>query len=348
MFDHLDDPHPFHPSAGLRRDAIARGRRLRLWRRLAAGTAAATVCVAGLGLGGFLYVERRDEAIDRVDVIDQPSPPAQGPLNILLVGVDVESSEEGEPGRTDTILIVRLREDGRIGLLSLPRDLRIPGSERRLNSVYPAEGPQGLVDTVTATTGVPIDHYMELDFEGFQEVVDAVGGVELAVDQPLRDENSGLLVAPSECTTLDSHQALALVRARNLDGDPTADLGRMARLQVLAAAVLAELDDLDDPMGIDRLSRILADHATVDDGLSLTRMVQIGRRVAAAGPESLVPSYVPIVEADDGATLHLAPEAAAVFADFGAVTVPPIAPPPVPGPVTAEPVQAVVPIRPCP
>jgi LCP family protein required for cell wall assembly len=323
MFEHLDDPAGFTPDAGLREAAMARGRRLRFVRRLAAVGAAVTLVLATVGVAGGLYVARRDAAIDRVDVATEPS--LDGATNVLLVGSDGRPGVEGV--RADAIAVLRIEPDGAMRLLSIPRDLVDPRTGRRLAFGTAAGdagggggGLHGLVDVVHHLTGIPVDHYVELGLAGFVDVVDAIGGLRLAVDVPLRDRSTGLDLHPSACATLDGETALALVRARSIDGDTSGDLGRMARTQLVVAAAAAQLMTHDEPAPsvADRLSRILADHAVVDDGLDLQRMVELTRTVVA-GPGLVQSGTVPLVfNPADIATVRLAPDAGEWLQQFGA------------------------------
>jgi LCP family protein required for cell wall assembly len=317
MFDHLDDAHSFVPDDDFRKGVHRRGRHLRLVHRATkvAGGLAATVAV--VGLAGTLYVDRRDAAIDRVEVEAPPS--VDGAINILLVGLDhgTAGREEAEGIRPDTIVLVRLNTDGSIGLLSLPRDLLLPDGER-LNQ-HRTGGAQDLIDAITGNTGVPIDHYIEMGMNGLVALVDEAGGLPIAVDRPLVDDNSGLYLQPSACATIDGETALALVRARHID--QYSELSRMTRARAVLGAALIELGRASDDVGrIDEVTQILADHATLDEGLTLDRLADIGGELAQRS-ESGAPvdsPDLPLVDSGDGATLSLGPDAIAVLHDFGA------------------------------
>jgi LCP family protein required for cell wall assembly len=325
MLDHLDDPIPYIPDGDLRARVDARSRQLRRRHRLLR-----TLSVIGLvGLiaaGGSLYVARRDAAIDRIDVSTQPS--SDGATNILVVGPD--------PARdhADSISIVRIEPNGAVRLLAIPRDLWDEQGQIRINSSY-AEGVQSLIDSVHRVTGVPIDHYIEMDFEGFVALVDEIGGLPVAIDRPIRDEPTGLQLDGAECVTLGGETLLALVRARHLEylddtgtwrADPTADLGRIARAQSLATIALGTLASADtDPAALDRYSRILADHAALDRGLSLRRLVELGQALASAGPTGTTADRLPVEQATnaDGANvLHLAVGATDVLDRYGSEELP--------------------------
>src|SRR5215211_6729166 len=196
--------------------------------------AAGVVLVACLLLGGGLawFASSTFNAFDRVDVDLQEVTKGE-PENFLLVGSDSRDSitgEEADAGafldgdspagrRSDTVMVARIDpRSQRIGLLSIPRDLwvTVGGSEDRINTAY-SEGPQTLVDTVTGALGIPIPHYVEVDFSGFKGLVDVLGGVPLYFDQPMRDEWTGLSVAEPGCVKLSGNQALAFARSRHLE-----------------------------------------------------------------------------------------------------------------------------------
>lgn len=335
MFERFDDhegPDGFVPDDRFRAGVDARATRLRRRRHIGrAGAGVAAVIVAGVGVAG-LYVDRRDEAIDRVDVVTQPS--ADGAVNILLIGSDARTGEDPAAvggTRADTIAVLRLDDDGN-RLLSIPRDFWDPRSpvgsaNGRVNGAL-ADGPQGMIDGVVRTTGIPIDHYIELGFDGFAALVDAVGGLDVAVTATVRDAPTGLALDAASCTTLDGDTALALTRARHLEQfdpgtgawvvDPTGDLGRIARQQVVLGIALDQLDT--DPASLDRYSRLLADHAVVDDGLTLGRLVELGRRLAD-GP-TLVTESLPVMsfQTEGGAAvLTHGPGSVEVMERYGAV-----------------------------
>jgi anionic cell wall polymer biosynthesis LytR-Cps2A-Psr (LCP) family protein len=148
------------------------------------------------------------------------------------------------------------------------------------------------------------------------------------VDGTYRDEPTGLQLSPGPCSVLvfDGEAALALARARHLqratpDGgwetDPSGDLGRIARQQVMLAAALNQLDA--DLATIERLSRLLADHAVLDEGLDLSTLVGLGRRLADGPP--LVTQTLPVTTeelADGAVVLRLAEGADVAARAYGA------------------------------
>jgi LCP family protein required for cell wall assembly len=323
MLDHLDDPVPFIPSAELSAAVASRGRRLRRRRRAVGVSVSALVLLGGVTVAGALYVERRDAAIDRVDISTQPS--TDGATNVLLAGLDGRS---GEPRHhADTMVVVRFDTDGRVRLLPIPRDLWDDPGGQRVNA---AGGGQAQVDAVTRATGIPIDHLVELRFDGFRALIDDLGGLPVRVTAPLRDGSTGLRLDPSACARLDGGTALALARSRHLQhqdqgdwhADPRADLGRTARGQVLIRAMITGLAEAGTSPGrIDDLSRTLADHATLDSGLSIRRLAELAGKVADAEPDDVVSDALPVetvVRPDGANVLQLAGGAEDVVDRYGA------------------------------
>jgi LCP family protein required for cell wall assembly len=201
-----------------------------------------------------------DPAAIDADVLD-------GSRNFLLVGSDtrafVDSSEEAEHfgsaaeqtgQRSDTLIIAHVEPGGRDGfLVSVPRDLwvDIPGmGASKINAAF-NEGPQRVIETIKQNFNVPIGHYLEVDFAGFREIVDAIGSVPIYFPAPARDVLSGLNVEEAGCQNLDGDQALAYVRSRFYEyldngewrSDPTSDLGRIRRQQYFIRTLGHEIMD---------------------------------------------------------------------------------------------------------
>ena len=224
---------------------------------LSALVLAGTLAVTGAA-GTMIAATSTIAAIERVpDVAAVLSPPSSTVENFLLVGSDsransdpsspdyggIGSEDDVQGTRSDTIMLLRRdRATGVAALLSIPRDLwvDIPGAGTdRINSAYNG-GPSLLVQTVQASLGLPVHHYVEVDFSGFKELVDAVGGVEICFWYPTRDLSTGLNIVEPGCPVLDGVQALAFARSRHYEElredaqwheDGTADLGRTKRQQ---------------------------------------------------------------------------------------------------------------------
>ncbi|MEZ5219928.1 MAG: LCP family protein [Ilumatobacteraceae bacterium] len=216
-----------------------------------------TLAVAAAGTAGTLVSARA--AIDRVPRVEGVAEflsPSDGTVeNFLLVGSDSRAGSDPNspdfggigsendvsgPARSDTMMVLRRdKVTGDASLLSIPRDLwvDIPGrGDQRINAAY-NDGPAVLVQTVQSALGIPVHHYVEIDFFGFKDLVDAIGGVEMCFWEPVRDTHTGLYVPEGGCYQFDGVQALQYARSRYFetyrDGewhvDGTADIGRTRR-----------------------------------------------------------------------------------------------------------------------
>jgi LCP family protein required for cell wall assembly len=199
----------------------------------------------------------------------------------LIVGSDLGGL------RADVIMITLIPTDGRPPvMLSLPRDLYIPnrctGGYTRINANLSgcgdqANGPTLLALTIEDYTGIVIDHFALFDFDGFERIIDGVGGIEICVDHPVRDSKS-FLDLPAGCTNADGEQALAWVRSRTTEEyingrwrimPGVNDLTRNERQQDVVLAMFRKLRGFDSPA--DLLSKVqsLSDAFTLDDGLGV-------------------------------------------------------------------------------
>jgi LCP family protein required for cell wall assembly len=220
-----------------------RYRRRRRWPRLLA--LLLVVLLVAL-IGGYSYLDSR---LKRESVLgDYSGRPADTPgTNWLVVGSDSRAgltkaerrrlaTGSAAGRRTDSMMLLHYG-DGGTTLLSLPRDLFVPipgKGSNKLNAAYAFGGPALLVRTVEQHTGIRIDHYAEIGFGGFVGVVDAVGGVDICVKQPLRDPKAGLNL-PAGCHTLDGGQALGFVRTRQF---ANGDLERVQNQRKFFAALM--------------------------------------------------------------------------------------------------------------
>lgn len=171
----------------------------------------------------------------------------------LLTGSDSREGGEIEDtetvgARTDTILVLHVPENGPAALISLPRDTyaEIPGfTPNKINAAYSWGGAPLLVQTVEGLTGLTVDHYVEIGFGGVEQVVDAVGGVELCLDDstgiafPVNEPLSGLIWDTPGCQEVGGEMALAYSRMRY--ADPSGDIGRGLRQQRLISAVASKV-----------------------------------------------------------------------------------------------------------
>jgi len=233
---------------------------------------------------------------------DTPDWKKQERINILLLGVDRRPDEVNSPTRTDTMLIVTIDPYGKTaGMLSIPRDLWVPipisDSDIRYNRIntayfygdlynFPGGGPALAEKTVEHNfPGVNIHYYAVVDFEGFSEIIDTLGGITVYLESPLIDyeyptPDYGTMYAyiPAGEQRLDGEKTLWYARSR-YEG---ADIGRMKRQQQILLAMRESILQLDILPKLPRLVKQFADTVKTDLSLSeLQKLAELARRIKA-------------------------------------------------------------------
>lgn len=228
-----------------------------------------------------------------------PLPSATDDIDtVLLVGTDDRSNLESlegfgdfEGSRADVVmLVIRPRGGGNPALVSLPRDLWVStpcGQERINETLEGCEGMNGettLLVTVESLTGLGVDHVALVDLAGFQDVVDEVGGYEVCLDLPVRDEKADLSL-PAGCQDLGGDDTLAWLRSRSTqelhpDGvwrtmTGVSDLTRNERQREFFLEMIGRLSDLTEPEDALSMANALAPHVTVDTSLGLSQAVSL-------------------------------------------------------------------------
>lgn len=198
--------------------------------------------------------------------------------------------------RADTIILVQaVPTERRAVLVQFPRDLYVPIPGRRegkINSSF-EDGPDKVIQTVQGLTGIPINHYVEVNFYGFRHLVDAVGGVDVCLDQPLRDSQLRFRL-PAGVTHLDGKTALSFVRSRH--SDPDGDFGRIRRQQQFLRTIVAKLGQpsiLLNPLRVHNLATAFAANVTTDRDFKLGDLARLARHVRSVKPEQMQTFTVP-------------------------------------------------------
>ncbi|HEY5836857.1 LCP family protein [Streptomyces sp.] len=284
-------------------------RRFRWLRVLAAVTALLVLALAG----GTWYLYQRlngnittDTVTENQLRVHESERPTQGPTsaeNILLIGSDNRGDGNEQYGpdsgtqRSDTTILLHLAAD-RAGVtaVSIPRDLmaRVPGCRRPDGTTAPARfeqfnwafqrgGAACAIRTVENMTGVRIDHHLIVDFIGFKNIVDAVGGVEVCLPAPVRDRKARLNL-PAGRQKLGGEQALGYVRARYSIGDGS-DTQRIDRQQDFLASLVKKVRSdgvLLNPVKLYPMLSAATDALTADPGLdSLNELYGLTRSLQA-------------------------------------------------------------------
>ncbi|WP_462410753.1 polyisoprenyl-teichoic acid--peptidoglycan teichoic acid transferase TagU [Neobacillus sp. Marseille-QA0830] len=159
------------------------------------------------------------------------------PFSVLMLGVD---EREGDKGRSDTIIVLTVNPNNKsVKMLSIPRDTRTEiigkGKEDKINHAYAFGGVPMAMDTVENFLNIPIDYFIQINMEGFQDIVDAVGGVKVQNDLDFTNDN--IHFAKGEIT-LNGDEALSYSRMRY--DDPRGDFGRQARQRQIIQAIIHE------------------------------------------------------------------------------------------------------------
>ncbi|MCT2275299.1 LCP family protein [Dietzia cinnamea] len=282
--------------------AASRGRRpgrTPLWRRIGPLRIVGLVLALVLTLG-VVTALWADSKLQRIDALtDYPGRGGNTPGTVtLLVGTDsregltpeqqaqLSTGSESDAGgkRTDTMMLVYTPRGGdRTMLISLPRDLlvNIPGyGENKLNAAYTFGGPPLLTQTLEQQTGVRIDHYAEIGFGGFAGIVDAVGGVDICIEEPIVDPLAGLDLAAG-CQTLAGPQALGFVRTRY--GFAEQDLQRVRNQRQFLGALMRESlspGNLLNPFTAVPLLNSGAEAVTVDTGDHIWTLARVMWRLS--------------------------------------------------------------------
>ncbi|BDD75556.1 LCP family protein [Streptomyces violaceoruber] len=302
-----------------RRPARPPGRR-RVWRWVGLSLVLLLLVVGGVGYWLYSDLNGNIKGVDINEAIgdDRPEKLPTSGQNILVLGSDSRSGDNAGLGtgkvagaRSDTAMVMHIPE-GRTEAVavSIPRDTLVTRPECRkqdgteaaaakrvmFNSIYSQVGPACVVKTVEQMSGIRMDHYVEIDFAGFKDLVDAIGGVTVTVDQDIHDPSSGLdLTAGTH--KLNGTDSLAFVRTRHGVGDGS-DLGRIGLQQQFMLALLSEIkrqDLLGSPTKTFKIADQLTAALTTDSDLaSLTKLAEFGRSLNGVDPAAMETIMLPV------------------------------------------------------
>ena len=247
------------------------------------------------------------------------SPPSDGVENYLLVGSDSRASadptdedfaavgtENANPGmRSDTLILVRYdTKTQKVSMMSIPRDLWVRmsnnGKEAKVNAAY-QRGADVLVRTVQQELKVPIHHYIEINFSGFKQIVDAIGGVHICVPRASRDKATGFHIGRKACKLQSGVEALSYARARHFeektDGvwrlEGTGDVGRGTRQRAFMSMLAkdAAIYLTQHPLDAHNVLDAFAAAVSVDERLDL---VDLARKLRPIGDGTAMSYALPV------------------------------------------------------
>jgi LCP family protein required for cell wall assembly len=282
--------------------------RRRRWRRVLvwSSAAVAVALVAGAGTAYAYYRSLRGNMIEHdlssaLDEADRP-PKIGDDVNILFIGSDGREGGNSDYGgrdfvgeRSDSLMLAHISPDATVDVVNFPRDSLVdlpecdPYGETEgtaayygmINSALFHGGPPCVVKTIESLTGIRIDHFAHLSFVGFRDMVDAIGGVDMCIPEPMEDERAQLDLDAGQ-QRLDGEKALSFVRARYEIGDG-GDIGRIDRQQMFLGALADQVtssDVLTSPSKTSGLLQAVSRHTATDGDLTLSRMISIGATLA--------------------------------------------------------------------
>ncbi|OII68555.1 MULTISPECIES: LCP family protein [unclassified Streptomyces] len=301
----------------------SRGKKALMW------TGGVTAFVLVGTAAGYYYVKGRlDDNITTYDVGNAGGSSGfkkDQAINILVIGTDKRTGagntgygDRNSPGHADTTILLHVSKDRtNATALSIPRDLKtripdcevnadegkrvVPGqvSARFNESLGQAErGPDCTMATVRELTGVPIDHFMMVDFNAVKTLSTAVGGVEVCVEKDVYDKKSGLKL-PAGKSVIEGEQALAFVRTRQAFGLKS-DLSRIQTQQQFMSAMIRKMksgDTLTDPGKLWDLANAATQALTVDTGIgSVDRLTELAQELAKVDPKNISFVTLPVVD----------------------------------------------------
>lgn len=308
-----------------------------------------SLCCVGLlvvvmGAGGFAAMRLRSnvstEALNLGSSMEGGKELADGPLDILVIGSDTrtgsnsdygDSSDSGTGARSDVMMLMQISEDRKkVNVLSFPRDLvtDIPQCKGSDGKTYAAEpdaqinesltngGPGCTVATINQMTGINIDHFMLVDFNAVKQLSTVVGGVNVCVNEPIKDEYSGLDI-PAGNSEVEGEQALSFLRSRHGFGDGS-DTSRIQAQQGFLASLMRKVKDqgtLSNPGKMYGIAEAITQNVTVDQGFTdPATFVSIGKILSGVDLSDIVFATVPTEPSDmDQNRLQLSDQADQVF-----------------------------------
>lgn len=274
---------------------------------------AVAVAVLACGYGIYSYFAGGDESADSLTRQERLALKK----NIMVLGID-ERPKDDDPGRSDTIFVVMFDTQKKtVSLLSIPRDtrVRIPGNGfDKINHAFSYGSRQLTQETVEEFLGIRIDNYVQVDFNGFKGVVDAIGGVDIDVEEDMYyydDWDDFLIDIKKGPQHLDGEKAIQYVRYRDEEGD----IGRIKRQQHFLMAVYDKIASAFMLLRFPGLSRQIT--SMIDTNLPMVDMVDIGRALLAMVKEKgISAATVPGTPEDIGDINYWIPDIAKLRAEM--------------------------------
>lgn len=283
------------------------------------------VLIAAVVGGGYAYVWYRYSQISKVHINAEVAAASGAPFTILVIGSDSRVGESSQAfgsssvvtgQRSDVVQLWRVTPASKqIQILSIPRDTVVAmlppdneqfGTYNRINSSYNS-GADQLVKTITANFGIPINHVVQVDFAGFQDAVNALGGIRLNFPYPAKDAYSGLDITTPGCQLLSGAQALATARARHYEYyangywhyDGTSDFGRIQRQDVFIRSLITSAKSKVNPLTVNAFIGSIHEGVTIDDGFGINELIGLALDYRSFDPSNLQAQTLPTEDAPD-------------------------------------------------
>lgn len=317
-----DNQFYYNPNSSKKPKAHGAPKRKRVALRRSGIGMVSVIVIISLVLGGiYIYARSRFNSIKKVTVSHLDTQINNQPINILLVGNNSRTILNGKQAnafgtgaqvggaRSDVTMIAHLDPKTKtVTLVSIPRDLFLPiPNSNKSNRVDSAlnQGPGQLVATIEQDLGIPIQHYAELNFDSFQSLVNALGGLYMYFPYYVKDAQTGLNIAQKGCQYLSGTQALALVRSREMyyssDGvnyspDGLGDLSRIRRdhefLKVLATQVKAK--GISNPLKLNSILGAVFPYLSLDSSFSFNQIFSVASTFRNISPTNVGSVTLPI------------------------------------------------------
>ena len=301
-------------------------------KKVLVGASAVVFLVVAIAGGGYAYLWYRYNQINKMHISDEVAVQGGGPFTILVIGSDSRAGNTGQAvqsfgsasqvtgQRSDVVQLWRVTPSTKtIQIVSIPRDtvasMLAPddtqyGTYNRINVSYNT-GANQLVKTITANFGIPINHVVQVDFSGFQNGVNALGGIYMDFPYPAKDAYSGLNITTPGCQLLNGSQALAVARSRHFywyqNGywhyDGTSDFGRIQRQDAFLKAMMSSAKSKVDPLTINAFIGSIHEGITIDDGFGLNELIGLALTYHSYDPGNLQGQTLPTVPANSFGSL---------------------------------------------
>jgi LCP family protein required for cell wall assembly len=336
--------------SGKKKSGKRKGKRSWLDRTLLVGVVVVALALVAVG-SSYAYLQYRFNQVAKVTVKHLTVAPVGQPFNVLLIGSDsragvtaaqaahlgIEADAGGQ--RSDVVKIVHIvPATGQVSVLSIPRDTVVTvagdtseiGQYNRINATYNS-GPDQLVQTIEANFGIPIEHVVQINFEGFRGAVDAIGGINLNFPYPAKDVETGLDITTQGCQHLNGGYSLAVARSRDYEYfangywqyDGTGDYGRIQRQNAFLKALINQAETKYNPLTLNAFIGSVVQGVTIDSTFTVSELISLAREFHTFSSQSLATATLPTYSAPSsefsqlGAVLYVQqPQAEQVMTQF--------------------------------